>query len=414
MIPSPAIVIGGQQNGLSVIRNLGREGIAVYCLVDDPHDFAIYSKYCRGYMAKPGVETDKTILHQCLMSLTPRFPHQAYVHPTGDLSVLNLAELLTEPAIANRYVATVPPQDVVETMVFKKRFYRSLEAHQIPHPFTLYLDDPDWEQKHRMLAYPVFVKPSQSQRFMRIFPVKGFVASNAAELQHYLALLKHHNLDTIIQQIVQGPTTNQMSINGYFTKHSHPHFFVARQYIRQPTFFSVISIHVSIPLSKVAKQVALLTRYLSTLRYHGPFGAEFKKDARDNCYRLLEINARTTWYNTHLTRVGFPQVFTAYCEATGKRLPPTRDYDIGVYSINLLRDLLSLKNQFQTGEFALRDMIHPYVHPKHWLIYARDDLYPFIIACRREAMKQMATRTDQSVLPSTSRQPVSTKTIPVS
>ena len=44
---NPAVVIGGTENGLGVIRNLGRNGVDVYCVLDDK-DVAFYSKYCRG------------------------------------------------------------------------------------------------------------------------------------------------------------------------------------------------------------------------------------------------------------------------------------------------------------------------------------------------------------------------------
>ena len=57
----PAVVIGGGITGLGVIRNLGRNGINVYCAVNDK-DFAIYSKYCKGYFIYPGVEDDLQVL----------------------------------------------------------------------------------------------------------------------------------------------------------------------------------------------------------------------------------------------------------------------------------------------------------------------------------------------------------------
>lgn len=96
----PAVVVGGEHNGLGVIRNLGRMGIDVYCLVNNNRNFAIYSKYCKGYTVVPGVETDFFVLKQYLQTLEKRFVDQVYLHLVGDLSVLNLATMFDRQMVS--------------------------------------------------------------------------------------------------------------------------------------------------------------------------------------------------------------------------------------------------------------------------------------------------------------------------
>jgi predicted ATP-grasp superfamily ATP-dependent carboligase len=375
----PALVIGGMQNGLGVMRSLGRSGIDVYCLVNDPQDFAIASRYCKGYAAIPSVETDYQVLQRALKTFGQRFPGPIYLHPTGDLSVLHLAEMRDHHALSSKYVTTLPEKAVIDTLVVKKNFYQSLQTHHIPHPTTLFIDDPDFTRKLRVLRFPIFIKPSISQRFSQHFPgTKGFVAHNERELHHYLGRVRHHNLDVIIQQIIVGPSPNNVAICGYFNKHHRPIIVVARQRIRQPSTFSVHSIVVSIPITVVSELKQLIVHYLSMLRYHGPFSVECKRDDRDQQYRILEVNARSTWPNNHLARIGVNQVLTGYREAVGHAISPKQTYRSGVYSINLIRDLRSIHNQLREGTLSCRDVIQPYLAEKHWLIFARDDPRPFM------------------------------------
>jgi predicted ATP-grasp superfamily ATP-dependent carboligase len=380
------------------MRSLGRSGIDVYSLVNDGHDIAISSRYCQGFAAIPRVETAYQVLQRSLKAFEHRVTGPVYLQPTGDLSLLHLAEMMDRHTLSPTFVTTLPEKAVIETLVVKRKFYQSLAEHNIPHPHTVFVDDDDFTRQLRLLRFPVFIKPSISQRFAQIFPGrKGFIAHNEHELHTYLRLMTQHRLDVVIQQIIVGPSRNIVAICGYFDKHHQPLILVARQQIRQPTAFSVQSILVSIPLTAISELRQLIVSYLSTLRYHGPFSIEFKKDDRDNQYRVLEINARSTWPNNHLARIGVNQVLTAYREAIGERVAPMRKYHTGIYSINVLRDLRSIINQLRAGELVLTDMFRPYVGEKHWLIYARDDPLPFIKIAQHAIRTRLQRRRASTV-----------------
>jgi predicted ATP-grasp superfamily ATP-dependent carboligase len=248
------LVIGGGPNGLGVMRSLGRNGINVFALVDDASNVAIYSKYCKGFATFPQVEADYQMLQRSLMALEKRFTGRVYLHPTGDLSVLNIAKMIDHNRLSPKYVTALPDKEVIETLVNKKKFYRSLTEHRVPHPHTLYVDDDDFKRKLREIRFPVFVKPSISHQFMRIFRgKKGFVATTERELHTYLKLMTRHHLEAVVQQIIVGPSKNNVSICGYFDKNSKPMILVARQRVRQPSAFSVHTIIVSIPLTAKAR-----------------------------------------------------------------------------------------------------------------------------------------------------------------
>jgi len=182
----------------------------------------------------------------------------------------------------------------------------------------------------------------------------------------------------VIQQIILGPTTNHYTISGYFNKDSKPLLLVARRKIRQPTFFSVNSVIVTIPLSQVSKLAKIVVTYLSSLNYQGLFGCELKQDSRDGQFHVLEVNARSEGSNSHMLACGVNPILASYREALGEDLPPLSKYQSGVYYINALRDLRSIKRMLREKRFSIRDVLAPYLGKKNLVLLSRDDPEPFI------------------------------------
>jgi len=373
---NPVLVIGSEHNGLGVIRNLGRSGIAVYCAVDDKRNFAIHSNYCRGYVHVPGVESDLPTLQRVMQDFSRRFRKKIYIHPTSDTAVLNLTRLIEDQP---HYVASIPNQHAAETLIVKKKFYQSLEEQGIPHPTTCSTDEDDINEIAQKLSFPVFIKPIISPTFFQIFRVKGFVASNQDELRNYVQLAKKYGQNVVVQEIVLGPSSNQYWLDGYFDKESHLIYISAKQKLRQSSFFSTTSAAVSIPMNQRMERLKqIIVRYLASLKYHGCFGSEFKLDSKSRTFKLIEVNARTTWYTSLDTACGFNTILTAYREAMGESIQPQIAYKSGIYAINLIKDIQNLKTMLMNRSLSTRQVVASYMRKKHFLIYSKDDPLPFI------------------------------------
>jgi len=160
---NPVVIIGGMENALGVIRNLGRNGIDVYCVVDKK-DEAVYSKYCKEYFVFPGITYDICKLKSFLIKFKNQLTCKAILFPTSDVSVLNISRLMSE--ISDYYLAPLSNQRVLETLINKRMFYHSLKEKGVLHPTTFYSDI---EVAGSKIAFPVFVKPSISHFFLRNF-----------------------------------------------------------------------------------------------------------------------------------------------------------------------------------------------------------------------------------------------------
>jgi predicted ATP-grasp superfamily ATP-dependent carboligase len=362
--------------GLGIARNLGSVGIDVYCLTSHRFDPAIFSKYCKGFAVVPGIAVDSEKLKTSLNILGKKLPRKGVIFPAGDNSVLTLSSIINE---LDNYISFIPDRKIVETLVLKKKFYKSLREHGVPHPLTLNTDETDLNEVEEKISLPVFIKPSHSSIFGDTFGgKKGFVANTLRELRSYLRLAEKHETDVMVQEIIPGPTSNEYVIRGYLDKRSEPVVLFANQKIRKSSMFSNPSAHKSIPISHLADQIDVVVDYLKSIKYRGLFGAELKRDSRNGVFKLLEINARIMGVNNFPPACGVNNVLTAYLDVLGEEVQPVKDYDIGVYSIDFIKDLKIILRFLAKGQFTRETML-PYLRKKIWYILSMDDPIPFFI-----------------------------------
>ena len=130
----PAIVFGSGITGLGVSRNLGKEGVDVYC-VSDRIDGASFSRYCRKKIILPHFRERKGLVKAFLTSFSKEVSTRGVVFSTDDLVTLLLSELKSE--MKDDFYFLVPEKEIVERLVNKRKFHQSLENSHIPHPKTV-------------------------------------------------------------------------------------------------------------------------------------------------------------------------------------------------------------------------------------------------------------------------------------
>jgi predicted ATP-grasp superfamily ATP-dependent carboligase len=375
---NPVVVLGGGLTGLGVERNFGRNGIDVY-LVLEKKDIALYSKYCNRYFVVPKISRDRKKLKAFLTKFKRRLNYPAVVFPTSDNFAQNLSDIREEKEV-DSYYFSIPPKDALETFVEKKRFYKSLTSKGVPHPKTFFEVD-EIREINEELSYPIFLKPSVSQIFFGLFQKKGFVAATEKDVIRYWTLAKRFKIDMMIQEIIPGPPTNHIFIDGYMDRNSTLKAIFARRRLRMwPLSFGNSTVCESISLSEVADIKEKIVGYLHSIDYSGIFSAEFKKDERDNLYKLLEINARSWWYNSFPTSCGINILFMAYLDAIGKDFDYVEDYEIGVKLIYLMDDLKSSIALLTQNKLNPRERASCLVGKRDWAVLAKDDLRPWLMS----------------------------------
>jgi predicted ATP-grasp superfamily ATP-dependent carboligase len=324
------------------------------------------------------VESDPLILHGFLQRFARHIHGPSVLFPTTDTALLTVATLQETLA---PHVTWMPDRHIVETMVFKDRFYRSLQQYDVPHPYTCYLDEHDPETLAQTLVFPVFLRPAQSLLFYQRLGGKGFVTHTIHEFRHYLELTQRTGLTMMVQEIIPGPTECGFALRGYIDAQGRVTALMATQKIRQPALISNVMINRTVPLSRLGEMLTVFLTYLQQIGYRGLFGAEFKRDPQDGQLKLLEVNARSLGGNYFAVQCGMNHVRMAYEDALGHPVTPATGYTKGVYKIHLSTDPLLL------FEWAVRGRLHatdlqPYIHPWVGHYYTRDDPLPFLQVLR--------------------------------
>jgi predicted ATP-grasp superfamily ATP-dependent carboligase len=224
--------------------------------------------------------------------------------------------------IAPRFVASVASPATLERLLDKWHLAEVLQELGLPHPRTLAIDaaqDPD-RIPGEVLA-GAFVKPRDSLSFFARFGVKAFRVSSPTELRECLARVAGTGLEVQLQEYVPGPPTNHYFVDGFVDRTGRIGLQTRRRLRMYPPDFGNSTSFESIPAADIPPAVDAVTRLLTHLGYRGVFSTEFKRDARDGVFRLIEVNVRPWWYVEFAGRGGMDVTAMAVHDALGEPAP---------------------------------------------------------------------------------------------
>lgn len=373
---TPAIIFGGGINGLGVLRNLAREGVPIYCVLESP-DPIKYSKYCKTHVILPCFTQRPDSIRSFLSEFPRRGSDRPVVFSTDDRTTLILSNLKDD--MKDQYAFVVPDRPVAETLVFKNKFYESLVKEKIDHPRVREgSGDADIRRIGRELGYPVLIRPTVTQDFSEAFVGrKGFVANSETELLDYYGKVAMRNIRVLLQEIVPGSAANIYGIAGCFSRDSHPIALFGYHRVRGwPTLIGVNTLIESVPLRELRSIENTTRAYLDRIGYYGVMEAEFKRDPRNGRYKLLEINARSWWQNSFPTKCGLNVILKAYLDAVGERNPYSETYRAGLKWVNFLDDVAA---SFSEGEIMKASWIRSLMRVEDHAFFDLRDVAPSIM-----------------------------------
>jgi predicted ATP-grasp superfamily ATP-dependent carboligase len=102
------------------------------------------------------------------------------------------------------------------------------------------------------------------------------------------------------------------------------------------------------------------------------FSAEFKYDARDGRFKILEVNARLFWYVTHTAAAGLDLAWMSYLDALELPVPRISTYRTGVYGLFEINDAVALKRAWSSGTRPIGPVLRPWLLGHRALFWWRD------------------------------------------
>lgn len=369
-----AVVVGGDYQGLGIVRSLGRRGVPV-CVIDDERSIARHSKYATHSVRVDDLrDQDRSV--EAVIEVGRRLGLDGWVlYPTREETVAAFAH--HRDRLSKLYRVPTPAWSTVQWAWDKRNTYRLAEQLGVPVPRTWY--PRDLADVREIDGDPPFaIKPAIKENFIYTTKQKAWKASTRTELlerfQEASTILPPGEI--MVQDLIPGGGSQQFAYCAFFKEGRAVGRMMARRLRQHPPLFGRASTYVeTVDLPEVEE---LSTRLLRAVDYYGLVELEYKLDPRDGAFRLLDFNARTWGYHTLGARAGVDFPHLLFADQTGLR---TEDCsaEAGIRWVRLITDLPTAVAELRAGRLQWRSYLSSLGAANAESVFCRDDPLPALV-----------------------------------
>ena len=369
-----AVVVGGDYQGLGIVRSLGRRGIPV-CVIDDERSIARHSRYTTHALRVENLR-DERVTVDTLMDVGRRLGLNGWVlYPTREETVAALSRHRAE--LAELFRVPTPRWDVVKWAWDKRNTYQLAEELGIPAPRTWYprsKDDLDVIDG----AFPLVVKPAIKEHFFYATKAKAWRAECRDELEQRFsqAAALCEDGEVMVQELLAGDGLHQFAYCAFFKDGKALGSMVARRRRQHPPDFGRASTYVeTVELPELEE---LSERFLRAIGYYGLVELEYKLDPRDGRHKLLDVNARTWGYHTLGQRAGVDFPAMLFADQVGESVKQRRSAP-GVRWIRLVTDVPMAAVELVRGRLDVLSYARSLVSCQEEAVFSTRDPLPGLV-----------------------------------
>jgi D-aspartate ligase len=369
-----ALVLGGNLNGLTIARSLGRRGVPVWVATTPNIKLASCSRYTRKTLPWPDGEPDGQV--EYLLRVAERYGLEQWVlFPTSDETAALLAKYHT--VLSRGLRVSTPTWDALRWAYDKRLTYQIASRKGVDYPLTFY---PTSEQDLEAVActFPVILKPATHASVNRFTSDKAWRVENRSELlARYREARNMIPAELIlVQELIPGGGESQFSYAALCNDGKPIASLTARRTRQYPIDFGYSSSFVE--TLEVPEIVAPSRRLLAAMRYTGLVEIEYKFDAQNGRYKLLDINPRLWTWSALGGRAGvdFPyllwrmMVGRPALELTGRN---------GERWVRLSTDVPAAIHEMLRGRLNLMTYLRSMRSPLEFALMASDDPLPGLL-----------------------------------
>ena len=369
-----AVVVGGDYQGLEIVRSLGRSDVPV-CVVDNEHSISRFSRYCTHFVHQPKLrEEGETV--ESLLKVASQLNLQGWVlYPTREEHVAAFSRHRSE--LSKVFRVPTPEWEVIKWAWDKRNTYQLAQELSIPVPTTRYLTHIDQLSELDGLTPPFAIKPAIKEHFVYATKAKAWCANSHAELKSLFQ--KAAELvgpgEVMVQELIPGGGSQQFSYCAFFREGEPVGKMVARRRRQHPLQFGRASTYVEtvdIPLLE-----ELSERFLRKINYYGLVELEYKLDPRNSQYKLLDVNARTWGYHSLGAGAGVDFSRMLYSDQVGLPVTPCRG-NSGVGWVRMTTDIPASFMAYLGGDLDLKSYVRSLKNCSVEAVFSREDPLPGI------------------------------------
>ena len=309
-----AVVVGGDYQGLGIVRSLGSRGVPV-CVVDDERSISRFSRYSTHNVRLVNLRDERQAV-DALLRIGRRLKLQGWVlYPTREELVATFSRNRVE--LSELFRVPTPEWSSVQWAWDKRNTYRLAKELGIPSPLTYYPQDVAQLAELDSCSPPFAIKPAIKEHFIYSTKAKAWRANSHAELK--VLFQKAFDLvgpgEVMVQELIPGGGSQQYSYCAFFRNGESVGSMVARRRRQHPLEFGRASTYVETVDVPILEEFS--ERFLRAIDYYGLVELEYKLDPRSNQYKLLDVNARTWGYHSIGQSAGVDFSYMLYADQVG-------------------------------------------------------------------------------------------------
>ena len=372
-----AFVLGMSATGLTAARCLGREGISVRGFDINVKGPAFRSRYCGAEICPDPLHEPDDLVRFLSRQVTDG-SRKVLLLPTSDLFFLFLSRHRAQ--LADKFLMSLPSEDVAESVVNKRRLYELAAASDTPLPTSYFPGTYDEALAVKdSLRYPAFIKPYWGHQWRRYFGGmhKGFKVHSPDEFLARFREVLDSGHPALVQSYITTPDDTLSSLSLYVSQTGEVLAAFPRKQVRQyPPNSGTVTLAIS---ERNPELVANGTHFCQSIGYRGIVGLEYKLDREDNQYKLLDFNPRLMLSDSLTAYCGINLPLMQYLDLTSQSPAPRREYREGVKWWESMADFDAFKQYHERGELGFKDWLKSIRGARVFALFAWDDPLPFLV-----------------------------------
>ncbi|MGV9274766.1 carboxylate--amine ligase [Streptomyces griseosporeus] len=375
-VPALLVRVGHapQNHGsLGVVRSLGRAGVPVYAMVEDPLTPTAVSRHLAGRFVVPTTGRERPgVLVSTLLRIGGAIGRRAVAVPTDDEAAVLLAEH-AGPLAESFLLPPVPPA-LPRTLTSKEGLSRLCSDIGMPTPRACAPADlAHLVAVCRDFGYPVVLKNLEAYTRLRA-PVVGHTTMVADESELLTLVGADRAPSVLVQEYIPPPEAEDWITHLYCGTDGTPLVVFTGFKVRSwPVRSGATSRAWSWPNARLAQ---LAERVCRQIGYRGVADLDWRFDRRDGLYKLVDFNPRVgAQFRLFESRGGVDVVRALYLDLTGQQVPRAEQVHGRLFVVGQLDVLSATIGALQERRFPTAVLPRPGLE-RAWL--SLDDPLPAV------------------------------------
>lgn len=306
--------------GVGAIRSLGRLGIPMYAITEDPYTPAASSRYLKRAFVWPTTGTeDPGHLVEGLLRIGRRIGRPTVLVPTDEEAAVLIAE--HQGDLAGRFLFPRVEPDLPRRLASKQGLHELCVEHGIPSPTAAFPGSYDdivaFAEKAR---FPVVAKNREAFLRRRRPAVNGTTRIRTREGLLRLARDWGQRPGVILQEYLPREDAEDWIVHAYFDQDSTPLAMFTGVKVRSWPPHAGMTANAYVVDNPELADIA--ARFIKQIGFTGIIDLDLRFDRRDGQYKLLDFNPRVgAQFRLFENESGVDVVRAMHLDLTGRTVP---------------------------------------------------------------------------------------------